>query len=319
MMETNKLNTKILSSLGQGGSIFGITLLDLMKEREDIVVLSADMSTPAGLDKFKSLYANHFFNLGIAEQNMIGVAAGLMDEGYKTISVAQACFISMRCFEPVRQFLGYMHSKQVLVGIGSGFSLTFMGNTHYALEDIALMRSIPGMTVIAPSDALQAMKALEAAMRKDGPVYIRLHGGAALPIVYEEDFDFEIGKAISLRTGKDHQLIATGSMVSIALQVADQLAGEGISVSVFDMHTIKPLDTTILDMGVPVIISLEEHRVIGGLGDSIADYLSRYESHPRLLKIGVKDEFSVVGDYSYLMEQNGLSRDKIVERVKSFL
>lgn len=145
MMETNKLNTKILSSLGQGGSIFGITLLDLMKEREDIVVLSADMSTPAGLDKFKSLYANHFFNLGIAEQNMIGVAAGLMDEGYKTISVAQACFISMRCFEPVRQFLGYMHSKQVLVGIGSGFSLTFMGNTHYALEDIALMRSIPGM------------------------------------------------------------------------------------------------------------------------------------------------------------------------------
>lgn len=319
MMETNKLNTKILSSLGQGGSIFGITLLDLMKEREDIVVLSADMSTPAGLDKFKSLYANYFFNLGIAEQNMIGVAAGLMDEGYKTISVAQACFISMRCFEPVRQFLGYMHSKQVLVGIGSGFSLTFMGNTHYALEDIALMRSIPGMTVIAPSDALQAMKALEAAMRKDGPVYIRLHGGAALPIVYEEDFDFEIGKAISLRTGKDIQLIATGSMVSIALQVADQLAGEGISVSVFDMHTIKPLDTTILDMGVPVIISLEEHRVIGGLGDSIADYLSRYESHPRLLKIGVKDEFSVVGDYSYLMEQNGLSRDKIVERVKSFL
>ncbi len=318
-MEINKLNTKILSSLGQGGSIFGITLLDLMKEQENIVVLSADMSTPAGLDKFKSLYADHFFNLGIAEQNMIGVAAGLMDEGYKTISVAQACFISMRCFEPVRQFLGYMHSKQVLVGIGSGFSLTFMGNTHYALEDIALMRSIPGMTVIAPSDALQAMKALEAAMRKDGPVYIRLHGGAALPIVYEEDFDFEIGKAISLRTGKDIQLIATGSMVSIALQVADQLAGEGISVSVFDMHTIKPLDTTILDMGVPVIISLEEHRVIGGLGDSIADYLSRYESHPRLLKIGVKDEFSVVGDYSYLMEQNGLSRDKIVERVKSFL
>lgn len=319
MMEMNKLNTKILSSLGQGGSIFGITLLDLMKEWEDIVVLSADMSTPAGLDKFKSLYANHFFNLGIAEQNMIGVAAGLMDEGYKTISVAQACFISMRCFEPVRQFLGYMHSKQILVGIGSGFSLTFMGNTHYALEDIALMRSVPGMTVIAPSDALQAMKALEAAMQKDGPVYIRLHGGAALPIVYEEDFNFEIGKAIPLRTGKDIQLVATGSMVPIALQVAEQLAGEGISASVFDMHTIKPLDTTILDMDVPVIISLEEHRVIGGLGDSIADYLSRYESHPRLLKIGVKDEFSVVGDYSYLMEQNGLSRDKIVERVKSFL
>lgn len=318
-MEKNKLSAKILSSLGQGGSAFGVTLLDLMEERDDIMVLTADMSTSAGLDKFKSLYADHFLNLGIAEQNMIGVAAGLTDEGYKVISVAQACFISMRCFEPVRQFLGYMHSKQILIGIASGFSLTFFGNTHYALEDIALMKSIPGMTVIAPSDAMQAMKALEAAVHEDSPVYIRLYGGTMLPVVYENDLEFKIGKAIKLRDGKDLQLIATGSMVSVALKVAEQLLEEGVSVSVIDMHTIKPLDMTVLDMEVPVIVSLEEHRVIGGLGDSIASCLSRYTSHPRLLKIGVKDEFSVVGDYSYLMEQNGLSCNKILEQIKSFL
>ena len=318
-MERNNLSAKVLSSFGQGGSAFGITLLDLMKERDDIMVLSADMSTPAGLDKFKSLYANHFLNLGIAEQNMIGVGAGLVDEGYKVISVAQACFISMRCFEPVRQFLGYMHSKQILVGIGSGFSLTFMGNTHYALEDIALMKSIPDMTVIAPSDAMQAMKALEAAVHNDGPVYIRLYGGASLPIVYETDFKFEIGKAINLRCGKDLQLVATGSMVLIALEIADKLVEEGISTSVIDMHTIKPLDTQSLDMDVPLIVSLEEHRIIGGLGESIANYLSAYISHPKLLKIGVEDKFSIVGDYPYLIEQNGLSCNKIVERIKLIL
>jgi len=318
-MEKNKLSAKILSSFGQGGGAFGVTLLELMKEYENIMVLSSDMSTPAGLDKFKSLYTDNFLNIGIAEQNMIGIAAGLTDEGYKTISVAQACFISMRSFEPVRQFLGYMHSKQILVGIGSGFSLTYMGNTHYALEDIALMRSLPGMIVIAPSDVMQAMKALDAAIRADRPVYIRLHGGTSLPIVYEEDFDFELGKAISLKTGKDLQLVATGSMVSIALKVADKLLEEGVSASVLDMHTIKPLDTFALDMDTSMIVSLEEHRIIGGLGDAIADYLSQYVSHPRLLKIGVEDKFSVVGDYSYLMEQNGLSYDKIVERIKSYL
>ena len=227
-MGNSKINPKIYSALGQGGSMFGITLPDVARKKDNVIVLSADMSTPAGLDKFKSLYPDKFFNLGIAEQNMIGVAAGLTDEGYKTISVAQACFVSMRCFEQVRQFLGYMHSAQVLVGIGSGFSLTLMGNTHYALEDISLMKTIPGMTVIAPCDALEAMKALEAAVQLESPVYIRLYGGTATPIVYHEDFDFKVGKSVTLRKGKDLQIIATGSMVYMAMQVAEILAGKGV-------------------------------------------------------------------------------------------
>ena len=318
-MEEQKYSAKMLSSFGQGGATFGVALIDLMEKYDNIMVLAADMSTPAGLDKFKSLYAKNFLNLGIAEQNMVGVAAGLTDEGYKTISVAQACFLSMRCFEPTRQFLGYMHSKQILVGIGSGFSLTFMGNTHYALEDISLMKSIPNMTVIAPSDAMQAAKALEAAVEQDNPVYIRLYGGVSLPIVYETNFKFEIGKAIHLKDGKDLQIIATGSMVSIALNVAEELAKEEIFASVVDMHTIKPLDTGAFDLKTSMIVSLEEHHMIGGLGDSISSYLSQYMAHPRLVKIGVEDNFSVIGDYPYLMEHNGLSCNAIIKRIKSLL
>ena len=318
-MMGSKINPKIYSALGQGGSMFGITLPDMVRERDNVVVLSADMSTPAGLDKFKSLYPDKFLNLGIAEQNMIGIAAGLTDEGYKTISVAQACFISMRSFEPVRQFLGYMRSNQILVGIASGFSLSYFGNTHYALEDIALMKTIPNMTVIAPCDALEAMKAFKAAVEMDSPVYIRLYGGTATPIVYHEDFDFQVGKSVILREGKDLQIIATGSMVHIAMRVAEFLSEKGVLASVVDMHTVKPLDVEVIDLNTPFIVSLEEHRIVGGMGDSLSDYLSQYDSHPKFLKIGASDSFSIVGDYPYMLEKNGLSTDKVVERIMSFI
>jgi transketolase len=311
-----KYNPKIASMLGQGGSMFGLALMDSMKERDDIMVLSSDMSTPAGLDKFKNTYPEHFLNMGIAEQNMIGAATGLSDEGYKTVEVAQACFLSMRCFEQVRQYVGYMGSAHVLVGIGSGFSLAFMGNTHYALEDIALMCSVPGMKVLAPCDAFEAIKAFNAALNETAPVYIRLYGGTNTPVIYSDDFDYEIGKAIKLKDGDDIQIIATGSMVSEAIKVSDDLETMGISVSVIDMHTIKPLDTSVLNMNAKLIVSVEEHRVNGGLGTSIADYLSSFKSHPQLLKIGVESGFSEVGDYKYLLNINGLDSKSIVEKIK---
>ena len=312
-MENKKINTKILSMFGQAGSIFGMSLPEIMKERVDLMILTADMSTPAGLDKFKGLYPDNFVNLGIAEQNMIGVASGLSDEGFKTVSVAQACFLSMRDFEPVRQYCGYMKSAQVLVGISSGFSLAYLGNTHYALEDIALMKQIPGMYVIAPSDSLEAIKAFESALETDAPVYIRLHGGLNLSVVHKEDINFRIGQAIELQAGKDLQIIATGSMVSRALAVVGELEANDISCAVTDMHTIKPLDTKAIRTDVKMIVTLEEHSILGGLGSSVADFLCKQTTHPSLLKIGVEDRFSQVGGYEYLMEQNGLS----VERMKS--
>ena len=310
-------NPKMMSMFGQGASMFGMALLDIAKKRSDIRVLSSDMSTPAGLDKFKTTYPDMFTNMGIAEQNMIGAAAGLADEGYRPICVAQACFISMRCFEQVRQFAGYMKLPLILVGIGSGFSLSLMGNTHYAIEDIALMRTIPGMQVVAPADSFEAVKALQAALDSKQPTYIRLFGGTGIPVVYSEEPVFEIGKAIPIKEGKDVQLVATGSMVNVALHVAEVLESKGVSASVVDMHTIKPLDANAISNDARLVVSIEEHSIIGGLGSAISEVMTARSSHPRLLKIGVNDCFSRVGEYQWLLDENGLSVKKIVTNIIS--
>lgn len=311
----NSVNVKLLSMAGQGGSAFGISLINLMKERDDLMVLSSDMSTPAGLDKFKAAYPDHFMNMGIAEQNMIGTAAGLAEEGYKPICVAQACFITMRSFEQIRQYCGYMGIPMVMIGIGSGLSLQYMGNTHYAFEDIALMRTIPGMTVIAPCDALEAMKALEFAVNHNGPVYIRLFGGTSIPPVYNQDYDFEYGKAVKLKEGKDIQIIATGSMVLQAMKVVEELKKEDIEATVTNMHTIKPLDQAAIDVDKRLVVTIEEHSVIGGLGNAVADALSQLPNHLQLLQIGINDSYMPVGGYPYLIDRAGLSIDKIKDRI----
>ena len=311
----NKVNFKLMSMVGQGGSMFGISLIELMTRRDDLVVLSSDMSTPAGLDKFKAAFPDHFMNMGVAEQNMIGTAAGLAEEGYKPICVAQACFITMRCFEQVRQYCGYMQIPLVIVGIGSGVSLQYMGNTHYALEDLALMRTIPGMQVMAPCDSYEAVKAFEYAVCSKQPVYIRLFGGTAIPAVFNEETDFTCGKAIKMREGGDAQIIATGSMVGNVMKVAEELASEGIEVSVVDMHTIKPLDSDTIAMDKKLIVTLEEHNVIGGLGSAVADALSPHTDHPKLLKLGIKDRFVSVGSYPYLLQQCGLDIESIKNEI----
>lgn len=311
----NKMNFKLMSMAGQGGSVFGISLMELVNQRSDLMVLSSDMSTPAGLDKFKAAYPDHFMNMGIAEQNMIGTAAGLSEEGYKPICVAQACFITMRSFEQVRQYCGYMQIPMVIIGIGSGVSLQYMGNTHYALEDIALMRTIPGMEVIAPCDSYEAVKAFEYAVNSNHPVYIRLFGGTAIPVVFNEETDFACGKAIKLKDGKDVQIISTGSMVGNAMKVAEELAAERIEVSVTDMHTIKPFDSEAIEMDKKLIVTLEEHNIIGGLGSAAAEALSLYTTHPRLLKLGINDRFVPVGSYKYLLQQCGLDIESIKKEI----
>ena len=313
----NKVNIKLLSMAGQGGSAFGITLMELMKERNDIMVLSADMSTPAGLDKFKAAYPDHFMNVGIAEQNMIGIAAGLADEGYKVICVAQACFITMRCFEQIRQYAGYMGIPIILVGIGSGLSLQYMGNTHYALEDIALMRTIPNMTVMAPCDALEASKALVTAINNNGASYIRFFGGTGVPSVHQSDINFVKNKSISLREGKDVVIFACGSMVKQSVQVAGILSEQGVDCEVIDVHTIKPFDDSILDkcMDKKLIVTIEEHRLTGGLASVISDCMKEKHILTKLLKLGVDDSFPLPGSYPYMLEQCNLSAEEISKNI----
>ena len=316
----NKVNFKFMSMAGQGGSVFGIFLIELMNQRNDLMVLSSDMSTPAGLDKFKAAYPEHFMNMGIAEQNMIGTAAGLAEEGYKPICVAQACFITMRSFEQVRQYCGYMQIPMVVIGIGSGVSFQYMGNTHYALEDLALMRTIPGIEVIAPCDSYEAVRAFEYAVNSNRPVYIRLFGGTSVPAVFSEEIDFTCGKAIKMRDGRDVQIIATGSMVGNALKAAEELAMEGIEASVLDMHTIKPLDAGAIELDKKLIVTVEEHNIIGGLGSAVADALSLHSIHPQLLKLGINDRFVPVGSYKYVQQQCGLDiegiKNEIINNIK---
>lgn len=313
----NKINVKLLSMAGQGGSAFGITLMELMKERDDIMVLSADMSTPAGLDKFKAAYPDHFMNVGIAEQNMIGIAAGLADEGYKVICVAQACFITMRCFEQVRQYAGYMGIPMILVGIGSGLSLQYMGNTHYALEDIALMRTIPGMTLVAPCDALEASKALECAISNNGSTYIRFFGGTGISSVHSDNIDFELGKAIKLRDGKDVAILACGSMVKQALGVADSLVEHGIEAEVIDIHTITPFDNAIIDIckDKKLVVTIEEHRLAGGLSSVMTEKMKERQIPANLLSLGVDNNYPMPGSYPYMLEQCGLSVAEITNSI----
>ena len=313
----NKINVKLQSMAGQGGSAFGITLLELMKEHNNIMVLSADMSTPAGLDKFKAAYPEHFLNVGIAEQNMIGIAAGLADEGYKIICVAQACFITMRCFEQVRQYAGYMGIPMILVGIGSGLSLQYMGNTHYALEDIALMRTIPNMTVVAPCDALEASKALEEAIHQNGSTYMRFFGGTGIPTVHLENVDFELDKAITLREGNDLAILACGSMVKQALQTAEALSEQGIESEVIDVHTIKPFDVAVLDNcnKKKLIVTIEEHRLIGGLGSVVSMRLKERQIATPLLHIGVDETYPMPGSYPYMLKQCGLTVEQIKNQI----
>lgn len=308
MIEINKLNARIYSKLGQSGSVFGVGLFEAFKEHPNIIVLSSDMSTTAGLDRFKNMHPDLFYNVGIAEQNLIGIAAGLSSEGKKPIVTAQAAFISMRSCEQVRQYLGYMKSNVIAVGIGAGFALTFFGNTHYSMEDMSIMRTIPGITIISPSDAGQAAKAIIEAANLSGPVYIRLTGGLNNPIVYTEDYNLIIGKAIKIKEGSHITVFATGSMVYQSLKAAEIIEKQNLTVRIIDVHTIKPLDTEIIQScsDSNLFVSIEEHSIIGGLGTAIAEFMAENKGMPPLLRLGVKDQFSHPGDYHFLLEQNKL-------------
>lgn len=316
----NKFNPRVYFRLGQSGSIFGMELME-QAGNYPFKVLSSDMSVVAGLDRFKKEYPDSFYNVGIAEQNLLGVAAGLDSEGFKTIAVAQACFISMRSFEQVRQYLGYMGGKVMCVGINSGFSLTFFGNTHYAIEDMALMRSIPNMTVLSPADAGEAVKLFDAALKVDGPIYLRLSGSLNIPIVYKEDYELKIGQAITLKEGEDIAIFATGLLVSNALKAAELLLERGITASVVDVHTIKPMDKDTIQKNCDkkMLVSVEEHNVVGGLGTAIADVLSEQRNSAPLLKLGVQDHFMPVGDYNYLVEQADLTPEQIAASIENKL
>ena len=302
---------------GQVGALFGMHLLDIIDEHPELRILTADMSYIAKLERFKAYYPDQFINMGIAEQNMIGVAAGLSSEGLKCVCLAQATFITMRCFEQVRQYMSYMGSPIILIGLAAGFGLQFMGNTHYSIEDIGLMKNIPGMVVMSPADASEAVMAFDEALKINRPTYIRLTGDNSTPLTYLSDFGYSFNKANVVKEGEDIVIFATGALLAKTIDAA-QMVESAIhkSVRVADVHTISPLDSKAIDAAknAHLLVSVEEHNINGGLGSSIADYIGVVSDFPPLLKLGVRG-YSQVGDYEFLLQQHRLTPGMIAEDI----
>ena len=315
-MEINERNIKIWSTIGARATL-GIAALELAKQIDNLMVLTCDVSTSAGLDRFRKTYPEKYLDLGIAEQNMIGVAAGLASENFNVITTTFAPFQTMRCCEQIKVNLGYMEQKICMVGIASGLALGTLGYTHCCIEDVGILRSIPGITIISPADSLETVKALEAAVKSETPSYLRLTGSSNNPIIYNKNYEFKIGKSITLREGKDITIFCAGAMVHKSLEVAKILESKNISSKVVNMHTIKPIDKMAIEEACnsKLIVSVEEHNIIGGLGSAIAEYKSSLKKSPKQLFLGIKDTYSKGGNYKFLQEKHRLTSNKIVEDI----
>jgi transketolase len=296
---------------------FGKALIELAGQNEKVVVLTADLAEAIRAHWFAEQYPERFYQIGIAEQDMIGTAAGLALDGYIPFATTFAVFAANRANEQIRMAACYNHANVKIAVSHGGLTVGEDGATHQGLEDIAAMRLMPGMTVIVPADGEEAKLATYAAAAINGPVYLRL-GRLPVETVTHEAGEFIVGKARVLKSGKDVTLIACGMMVGLALEAHNQLENEGISASVIDMHTIKPIDKEMIISEAEktgCIVTAEEHSVLGGLGGAVAEVLTEYRPVP-LMRVGTKDTFGESGEPSALLEKYGLTSQAIVESAK---
>ena len=300
---------------------YGNALAECGAEFPDLVVLDADLAGATKTGVFKKAFPDRHIDCGIAECNMTGIAAGLATCGKIPFISSFAMFAAGRNFEQVRNSIGYPHLNVKIGATHAGITVGEDGATHQCNEDIALMRTIPGMTVIVPSDDVEAKAAVRAAIEMNGPVYLRF-GRAAVPVINDKpDYKFEVGKGVLLREGKDVTIIASGITVASALEAAEMLAADGIDAEVINIHTIKPLDEELVLASAKKtgkVVTAEEHTVIGGLGSAVCDCLS--EKHPTpVLRIGMQDTFGESGPANALVEKYGLDGKGIYEKVKGFV
>ncbi len=299
---------------------YGETLLELGKKLPDIVALDADLSGSTKTCKFAKEFPDRFFNMGIAEQDMIGTAAGLALTGKIPFASTFAVFETGRAWDQIRLTVCYSNTNVKLVATHGGITVGEDGASHQALEDIALMRALPNMTVIVPADATETASVIDAVAAHYGPVYVRL-GRAKVPYVMPDDYKFEFGKAFVFNTGKDVNIIAAGIMVGIALEAADTLSKDSIDTGVINMSTIKPLDEeTLLSVAKnsKLLVTAEEHSVIGGLGGAVCEFLSENCPVP-VKRIGTRDSFGCSGTPDQLLKLHGMTAENIVETVKKSL
>lgn len=299
---------------------YGAALVELGAQRPDLVVLDADLSAATKTGAFRKAYPDRFINAGIAEGNMMSVAAGLAAAGKLVFASSFAMFAAGRAFEQVRNSIGYPHLNVKIGATHAGISVGEDGATHQCCEDIALMRSIPGMTILNPADDTEARLAVRAAAEMQGPVYLRF-GRLAVPIIFGSDYRFEIGKGVQLREGGDVTVIATGLMVNEALAAAELLKNEGISARVINMATIKPLDKDIVLQAARetgAIVTAEEHNILGGLGSAVCEAVCESLPVP-VVRVGVNDSFGKSGPAAELLKLYGLCAENIAARAKDAL
>ena len=299
---------------------YGEALVELGKEHDDVVVLDADLAAATKTGTFKKAFPDRFFDCGIAESNLMGVAAGIATTGMVPFASTFAMFAAGRAFEQVRNSIGYLHLNVKIGATHAGISVGEDGATHQCNEDIALMRTIPGMTIICPADDVEAKAAVKAAYEMDGPVYLRF-GRLAVPVINDTpDYKFEIGKGVTLREGKDVTIVATGLCVNSALEAAELLAKDGIEAKVINIHTIKPLDEELIVTAAKEtgkVVTVEEHSVIGGLGGAVCEVLGEKAPVP-VKRIGVNDVFGESGPAVKLIEKYGLDGNGVYSSVKAF-
>ncbi|MBR3867779.1 MAG: transketolase family protein [Clostridia bacterium] len=297
---------------------YGKALVELGQKNDKVIVFDADLAAATKTGMFKKEFPDRFIDCGIAEGNMMGVAAGMATAGYTVFASSFAMFAAGRAFEQVRNTIGYPHLNVKIGATHAGISVGEDGASHQCCEDIALMRTIPGMTIINPADDIEARLAVMAAAEMDGPVYMRF-GRLAVPRIFDENYKFEIGKGVYLKDGKDVTIIATGLMVERALQAAEKLAAEGIDAAVINMATIKPIDRDIIIDAAKktgAIVTAEEHNVIGGLGEAVAAVVAETTPVP-VLRVGVEDTFGKSGPALELLEIFGLNAENICAKAKA--
>lgn len=298
------------------------TLADLTDEGHPVAVCTADLKYSNGMIRYQERYPDRFIQFGISEQNMVSAASGMATTGLKPYVATFASFLALLCCEQIRTDVAYGAQPVRLIGHHSGITLGFYGTSHHATEDLAIMRSIADLSVVAPADPASLEAALRATVEHEGPIYFRIGRGREPEVYAVGDMAFELGKAIVHSLGEDLTLVATGSMVHPSLAAADTLREEGLSVGIIDMHTVKPLDEdTILKAAgnTSSIMTIEEHNVLGGLGGAVAEVLSHANSGTPLHRHGIRDEFSLIGPPTHLYNHYRLDADGIAEEARRFL
>ena len=320
MIEFNKRNARMWSIMGINPAIWSVAYAEIAERRSDTVVLTADLERYSGLQRTFQKWPERSFNVGIAEQNMVGIGAGMAMEGKQVWMTTYAPFMTFRCADHIRHLMGNLNLNMKAIGSAAGFSAGFSGASLLAVNDIAFMRSIPNMVVLSPADTMEAVKMVIAMSETNTPCYMRFCGATNLPMVYSDDYEFEIGRGVVFRSGEKIAIIATGTnIVSEAIKVGDAIAEkEGFQPTVVNMHTVKPLDTKLLDKLMEnhsKIVTIEEHSVIGGLGSAVAEYVSKKSWDGVLNTLGIEDKIYEMGSRDFMLDQAGLTVEKITEVV----